>query len=169
MRRPACQTLMMQDAYPSQAEGGLEGGVCGALKRALKAWDQKRWDGQAQFKYGGANSLYRRAKATTRAEVTWNPKPTAPTATSIKVPRAPQPRQGPRAEANSLPHLSRTQNYRRNLTPTQQKQLLARRREIYRAKVGPPKTQKTVDIEKRKASVKRACAAFRARQKAKTK
>ena len=160
---------MIQDAYPSQAEGGLEGGVCGALKRALKAWDQRRWEGKNEFKYGGSNSLYRRAKATTRAEVTWNPKPTAPTATPIKVPRAPRPPHRPRSEKNSLPHLSRTQNYRRNLTQHQQEQLLARRREIYRAKHGPPKIQKTVDLEKRKESVKRAIAAFRARQKAKNK
>jgi hypothetical protein len=169
MRRPACQSLMLQDAYPSQAEGGLEGGVCGALKRALKAWDQKRWDGKPEFKYGGANSLYRRAKATTRAEVTWNPTPTAASATPIKVPRAPKPMQGSRSEAKSLPHLSRTQNYRRNLTPEQQQTLLARRREIYRAKHGPPKRRPPLDLEKRRQSVKRACAAFRARQKAKTK
>lgn len=169
MRQPACQSIMLQDAYPSQAEGGLEGSVCGALKRALKAWDQRRWEGKNEFRYGVASNLYRRAKPTARAEVTWNPTPKKPAAAPIKVPRAPRPRQGPRAEANSLPHLSRTQNYRRNLTPEQQEQLLARRREIYRAKVGPPKIRKTVDIEKRKASVKRACAAFRARQKAKTK
>jgi len=169
MRRPACQSLLMQDAYPSQAEGGLEGGVCGALKRALKAWDQKRWDGKNEFKYGAASNLYRRAKPTPRAEVTWNPKPKKPSATPIKVPRAPRPMQGPRSEANSLPHLSRAQNYRRNLTPEQQQQLLARRREIYRAKHGPPKRRRTLDLEKRRQSVKRACAAFRARQKAKTK
>lgn len=156
MRQPACQSILLQDAYPSQAEGGLEGSVCGALKRALKAWDQKRWEGKNEFKYGVASNLYRRAKPTSRAEVTWNPTPTAPTATPIKVPRAPRPRQGPRSEIN-------------NLTPTQQEQLLARRREIYRAKVGPPKISKTVDIEKRRQSVNRACRAFRARQKAKTK
>jgi len=77
--------------------------------------------------------------------------------------------QSTRSEANSLPHLSRVQNYRRNLTPDQQQQLLARRREIYRAKHGPPKflRKQTLDLEKRKESVKRACAAFRARQKAK--
>jgi len=157
----------MQDAYPSQAEGGLEGGVCGALKRALKAWDQKRYDGKTEFRFGGANSLFRRDKPTPRAEVTWNPTPTAPAATPIKVPRAPRPRQGPRSEANSLAHLSRTQNYRRNLTPAQQQQLLARRREIYQAKHGPPKRKSSLDLEKRKASVNRAVAAFRARAKSK--
>jgi len=157
----------MQDAYPSQAEGVLEVGVCGALKRALKAWDQKRWDGKTEFRFGGANSLYRRAKPTPRAEVTWNPKPTAASATPIKVPRDPRSPQGPRSEKNSLAHLSRAQNYRRSLTPDQQQQLLARRREIYRAKHGPPKRKSSLDLEKRKESVKRACAAFRARAKSK--
>lgn len=161
------QSILLQDAYPSQAEGGLEGGVCGALKRALKAWDQKRWDGKTEFKYGGGIGYLRRAKPTSRAEATWNPTPTAAAAATIKVPRAPRPRQGPRSEANSLPHLSQIQNYRRNLTPEQQQTLLARRREIYRAKVGPPKRRPSLDIEKRRQSVKRARAAFRARQKAK--
>jgi len=75
--------------------------------------------------------------------------------------------QGTRSEANSLAHLSRTQNYRRNLTPDQQQQMLARRREIYRAKHGPPKRKQTLDLEKRKESVNRAVAAFRARAKSK--
>lgn len=146
MRQPACQSIMLQDAYPSQAEGGLEGGVCGALKRALAAWDQKRWDGRQDFRYGAASNLYRRAKATTRSEVTWNPKPKAPNSASIKVPRA-----------------------LKAADDDKKQQLLARRREIYRAKYGPQKIGKTLDLEKRRQSVKRACAAFRARQKAKTK
>jgi len=146
MRQPACQSLLMQDAYPSQAEGGLEGGVCGVLKRALKAWDQKRWDGRQEFRYGAASNLYRRAKPTPRAEVTWNAKPKPAGAATIKVPRA-----------------------TKSADDDKKQQLLARRRELYRETHGPQKIRKTLDLEKRRQSVKRAVAAFRARQKAKTK
>ena len=139
-------SLSLQDAYPFQAEGGLEGGVCSALKRALAAWDQKRWVGRQAFSYGAASNLYRRAKATTRVEATWNPNPKPAGAATIKVPRA-----------SKLADDDKKQ------------QLLARRREIYRETHGPQKIRKNLDLEKRKNSVKRACAAFRARQKVKTK
>jgi len=68
------KSIGMQDAYPSQAEGGLAGDISASLKRALKAWDQRRFDAERPYKYGTGRSQYVRKKPTTREEATWNPK-----------------------------------------------------------------------------------------------
>jgi hypothetical protein len=74
MRRPAQKSIVLQDAYPMQAEGGLAGDISISLKRALKAWDQRRFDSEKPYKYGTGRSQYVRKKPTTREEVTWNSK-----------------------------------------------------------------------------------------------
>jgi len=43
MRQVAQQKLFMQDAYPSQAEGGFAGTLSSSVMRALRAWEKKRY------------------------------------------------------------------------------------------------------------------------------
>jgi hypothetical protein len=154
------KSIVLQDAYPSQAEGGLAGDISISLKRALAAWDERRFNNKPVPSYGSA---YVREKATKRAEVTWNPTPASKPPT-IKVPRAPRPA---KVKEPDLPGLSRGQRYRNKMTPEQRETHLARRRAEYRAKAGPPKQRPKMDPDKRRESVKRACRAFRARKKAK--
>jgi hypothetical protein len=151
----------MQDAYPSQAEGGLADMISSELKKALKIWDQKRWE---KIPRGmGGNINIRRAKAPKREEVSWNPKPQVLLEKQIKVPRDPRPA---KVKGPDLPGLSRGQRHRNGMTPEQREAHLARRRAEYRAKAGPPKQRPKMDMDKRRESVKRACRAFRARKKA---
>lgn len=43
MRQPAQPNLFLQDAYPSQAEGGFAGTLSSSVMRALRAWEKKRF------------------------------------------------------------------------------------------------------------------------------
>lgn len=147
MRRPAMQSILLQDAYPSQAEGGLAGDVSRQLKAALKAWDQRRYDGGNGFRYGKGNGLYKKAKVTNRSEVTWNPAPKKKA--TIKVPRTvvqkPKKRAKTEAEKQSIndarrdKNRSRQQARRAKETECQRLARLEARRAEYVAKHGPLK------------------------------
>jgi len=131
------RTVSMQDAYPSQAEGGLAGMISGELKRALKIWDQKRWEKTPRGMGGNIN--IRRAKAPKREEVSWNPKPQVLLEKRIKVPRDPKPPKIARDPRIKLtPEEARKRSNaanvarRRALTGLAKEAFLQKRREEYR-------------------------------------
>lgn len=148
--------MAMQDAYPSQGEGGLAGDVSASLKRALKEWDQRRWDSSNGFKYGKGNGLYKKARVTSRAEVTWNPKvaqvkaPKAKKVAAIKVPREKKPVKPKRTEAERLAskkanhanRLARQRARRAAEAPEVRQARLEAKRAAYIAKNGPLKHQR---------------------------
>ena len=43
MRQVAQPNIFLQDAYPSQAEGGFAGTLSSSVMRALRAWEKKRF------------------------------------------------------------------------------------------------------------------------------
>jgi len=128
------KSIGMQDAYPSQAEGGLAGDISASLKRALNAWDQKRWDSSPKRM---PSMCIRRAKTPKREEVSWNPKPQVLLEKRIKVPRDPKPKTIREPRIALTPEEARRRNAERNrlrrngMTPAQRAQALEKRRAEY--------------------------------------
>lgn len=179
-------SMSMQDAYPSQAEGGLAGDVSASLKRALKEWDQRRYDGSNGFRYGKGNGLYKKARVTSRAEVTWNPKvvlvkaPKTKKVAAIKVPREKKlvkskPTEAERQAAKQIARekkIAWQRERRANEDPNAKQIRLEARRAAYVAKHGPlknpwtkrPGTELTSEQkEARRQRVAAYSAAWRAR------
>ena len=160
----------MQDAYPSQAEGGLAGCVSSDLKRALKVWDQKRFDAKPKRM---AAICIRRDKAPKRHEVSWNPKPEVLREKRIKVPRDPKPKivRQPRVlltpEERRAINAERNRVRRRGMSPEKKAAYLQRRKELWRlANPVPRPVGRQITEEKRQKRLE-ATRRWKAKQKAK--
>lgn len=165
------KSIGLQDAYPSQAEGGLAADISVSLKRALKAWDQKRWDSSLRRM---PSMCIRREKTPKREEVSWNPKPELLREKRVKVPRDPKPPKSLREPRVALtPEEVRRRNAERNrlrrngMTPTQRAQALEKRRAEYRQthpNVRPVGRQVT---EEKRAKMRESSRKWKAKQKQK--